>query len=145
MTQMSTKYYYESYKITMRMIKKYIENCVPILNLGRVPILNLGLAYNLQSCKQVFREQLRNEWPGLTSEVKKICEEWQIQDVTKDWHLEPSLKEWKHVLKTAAHRHNEKNLKKKMNTLSKLEEFVESEEDPLIKKIAMREIRMLKV
>ena len=62
MTPMSTIYYYESYKSTMRMIKKYIENCVPILNLGCVPILNLGLAYNLQSSPKHTRDLSGPPW-----------------------------------------------------------------------------------
>ena len=79
--------------------------------------------------KQVFTEQLKNEWPGLTSEAKKICEEWKIKDVTRVWHIEPKLKEWKKELKIAVHQQNEKNLRRKMGKLSKLEEYVESEEE----------------
>ena len=77
----------------------------------------------------MFTEQLKNEWPGLTSEAKKICEEWKIKDVTRVWHIEPKLKEWKKELKKAAHEQNEKCLRKKMGKLSKLEEYVESKEE----------------
>ena len=96
--------------------------------------------------KQIFREQLQNEWPGLTKEVKDICKQWQIKDVTKEWEREPSKKEWKDILKDASHSQNEKSLRAKMERLSKLQEYGESEETyelkEYIKKMNMHDARI---
>ena len=83
--------------------------------------------------KQVFNEQIQNEWPGLTKEVKNICYEWCVRDVTKKWQSEPKANEWKEVLKKAAHVQNSKSLLKKMMKMSKLEEYIDSEEEYEIK------------
>ena len=41
-----------------------ILKTVPVLILGRVPILNLGLAYNLQSCNNDRQENKINDDEG---------------------------------------------------------------------------------
>ena len=70
----------------------------------RIKLKKLKLALHLKNlssdslAKQVFTEQIQNEWPGLTKEVKNICLEWLVRDVTKEWQSEPKANEWKEHL-----------------------------------------------
>ena len=83
----------------------------------RIKLRKLKLVLHLKSlsndslAKQIYNEQIQNEWPGLTKEAKQICREWLVKDVTKDWYSEPKSKEWKDTLKIAAQTQNEKSLR----------------------------------
>ena len=48
--------------------------------------------------KQVWKEQIRNGWPGLAKEATKLCSELGIEDVNK---TKCSKGEWKKVVRTA--------------------------------------------
>ena len=81
---------------------------------NRVKTRKLNLAIHIKKqnveclSRQVFDEQVRQGWPGLTKEVKEICGEWNITDVTMRWKGEPSKGKWKSIIREAARKKNEK-------------------------------------
>ena len=82
---------------------------------NRIKMMKLKLIIHIKKldekslAKQVFVEQLKNDWPGLTQESKIICEEFHLKDVTKKWTPEPKKKMWKDLIKEAAIKKTEKD------------------------------------
>ena len=82
------------------------------------------LAHHLQGlgedtlARQVWEQQVAQQWPGLAKEVKKICAKLGIESVTTT-RLEVKCY-WKLVTK-ACHSKNEENLRKASESIKKCE------------------------
>ena len=79
-----------------------------------------------QSClaKEVYDEQLRNNWPGLTQECIELCETLNIPNITTTEFTKGS---WKNRVNQAIKSRNTDILKKNMEQYSKLEEMKNEE------------------
>ena len=86
----------------------------------------LNLIHHIKSlddsclAKEVYEEQLKNNWPGLTQECIEICDILDIPNVTT---VELAKGAWKNKVKKAVQNKNSNNLKKTMETYSKLDEM----------------------
>jgi hypothetical protein len=86
----------------------------------RIMAAKLNLAFYLRFCgdghlaSQVYSEQVRRGWPGLSQEVAIICEELGIQNVNLLRENEISLNTWKSIVRKAVWKHNEIMLKDKI-------------------------------
>ena len=95
--------------------------------------------------KQIFDEQVENEWPGLAQEAKLISEEFHVKDVTKEWKNEPTKIKWKVLIKEASKKKTERDLKKKMaQGYSKIKDLSEEsfERKGYLSEMNMSEARM---
>ena len=70
--------------------------------------------------KEIYNEQIRNNWPGLTKECEEFCEFLKIPNVIT---TEMTKGAWKNKVKQAIREKNSQNLKDKMEKYSKLEEM----------------------
>ena len=69
-----------------------------------------------------MKEQVKNDWPGLATEVKELCKEQEINNII-DEIPEVSRASWKNVVKKAIKRRNESELKDKIQNYSKLKDM----------------------
>ena len=74
--------------------------------------------------KEIYNEQIRNNWPGLTKECEEFCESLNIPNVIT---TEMTKGAWKNKVKQAIKEKNSQNLKDKMDKYSKLEEMRQEE------------------
>ena len=92
--------------------------------------------------KQVYKQQLKYGWPGLTKEGVKYCEELGIPDVTK---VKVSEKKFKVMVKKACRLKDEEELK--LNICSKEKLHLLREEDcrqkDYISNMSLSEVRIL--
>ena len=66
--------------------------------------------------KEIYTEQLKNEWPGLAKEVKEICKEIGVEDINENEVTKDELDE-------AIYYHNYKEMKLEVFSYKKLEEI----------------------
>ena len=71
--------------------------------------------------KQVWREQMQQNWPGLAREVSKICDELGIENVN---HSQSGRQELKTLVNNACRTRNQSELKEKMDGMSKMEGLI---------------------
>ena len=82
------------------------------------------LAHHLQGlgedtlARQVWEEQVAQQWPGLAKEVDDICTQLGVESVTTT-RLE--VHQYRKVVTTACHRKNEENLRKASESIKKCE------------------------
>ena len=110
----------------------------------------LNLIFHIKSlddktlAKQVYMEQIKNNWPGLTKEVEDICECLEIVNITKT-DDEITKYSWKKIVSKAVEKKNNKELKMKMEKYAKLDELKEETEceiKPYLKNLTMKDARM---
>ena len=82
----------------------------------------LVLAHHLTSmeedclARQVYKEQMAQQWPGLPRELNDICDKLGIQNVTT---CRLDAKEFRKVITSACHAENEKSLRKQSENIEK--------------------------
>lgn len=97
--------------------------------MNRVKVKKLNLMVHVKNldesalARQVYNEQVRQDWPGLVQEVREMCGDWRLEDVSKQWTEEPTKRQWKNKIKNAARENNEKILRRNLENYRKLEEF----------------------
>ena len=74
--------------------------------------------------KEIYNEQIRNNWPGLTKECEELCVFLNIPNVIT---TEMTKGAWKNKVKQSIREKNSQNLKDKMEKYSKLEEMRQEE------------------
>ena len=110
----------------------------------------LGLAFHIKSledttlAKQIYLEQVKNNWPGLTQEVGELCENMSIPNIISSDQI-MSKYSWKKLVKKAVETKNTEELKEKIEGYSKLEELkteTKCEMKPYLKELSMKDARM---
>ena len=93
--------------------------------------------------KEVFDEQVKNNWPGLVREVKDECEKLRLPNITQKCN-KFSESQWKNTVKEACRNKNEEELKERIKKLVKLEEIREEsyERKDYLKELRMDEARV---
>ena len=89
-----------------------MENGIKMMKLKL--IIHIKKLSNNSLANQVYKEQLKNDWPGLAKESQAICEEFRLKDVTKEWTFEPKKNKWKSMIKEACVSKNERDMKKEI-------------------------------
>ena len=74
--------------------------------------------------KEVYNEQLKHEWPGLTKEAKYLCQEMNLPDITKERHVKMKRKKLKSEIKEAVEKKNERDLRKNIERYAKIEDLI---------------------
>ena len=98
--------------------------------------------------KEIYNEQLKNNWPGLVNEGKELCDKLFLPDITRDREEEESTKkqkrQWKEKIKESVLKKNERDLKEKIMDLSKLETLKNEEygEKLYLKEMDMSDARL---
>ena len=92
--------------------------------------------------KQIYEEQVDNEWPGLTQEAKELCKELLLPNLTKKSIVidKSGKKQWKKSIKNAVQVKNEVDLREKMEGYSKL---MEMKKEEYVLKPYIEEMRMV--
>ena len=75
---------------------------------------------NESLANQIFQVQKNNNWPGLVNEVKQLCRELELPDITEP-HNKISKYNWKFEVGMACRIKDENDLKDMMKSLSKME------------------------
>ena len=110
----------------------------------------LGLMFHIKSlddttlAKQIYNEQVKNSWPGLTQEVNELCENMNIPNIIKS---EENMTKytWKKLVKKAVITKNTSELKEKITSYSKLDELkgeTRCEIKPYMKELTMKDARL---
>ena len=71
-------------------------------------VLHISMLEDEAIAKQVYKEQIRNHWPGLAQETKINCQKLNIQDVNV---TQMSRTEYRKVVLAACHKYNEDKLR----------------------------------
>ena len=95
--------------------------------------------------KQIYMEQRKHEWPGLSQEGKSLCREMYLPDITKETNFDAAEKrKWKRRIKEAVDKKNEKDLRESFDGYSKLDQLIGEEFDvkTYLKEMHMTDARM---
>ena len=97
---------------------------------GILVVQKLNLAFHINGmdnstlAKQVMVEQIKNEWPGLSKEVREFTESMDLPDIlVEDTDIDINKKKWKKMVKAATKKKNTDDLKEKIKEYSKLEKI----------------------
>ena len=93
--------------MSMRVMKRKLRFMNFIKNLGSDSL-----------SKQIYNEQIKNNWPGPVKEAEKICEDLNLPNITENTVYNDDID-------AACKDETEKNLKQKMENLSKLKDKVD--------------------
>ena len=90
--------------------------------------------------KQVWREQLQQDWPGLAREASIICEELGIKNVNES---QTGRQELKTLVNNACRGRNERELKEQMQGMSKMEDLMSQDcnAKPYLESKSLNEVR----
>ena len=93
--------------------------------------------------KQVFDEQKVNNWPGLVAEVKQLCKDLSLPDITESHNKFKKL-DWKYKVGVACKVEEENCLKNEMSKLSKVEDIKDEifELKGYLKEMTLQQTRM---
>ena len=47
-------------------------------------ILSLIMSQEISQAKDIYQEQIKNDWPGLAAEVKNVCEKVGVSNLTEE-------------------------------------------------------------
>ena len=89
---------------------------------------------------KIWKEQLTSDWPGLAKEVKKICEDLAIDDVTSRNYSKIELRR---IINKACKDRDIKDIREGMERMSKLEvlKLGDYEAKPYLKMKSLGQVR----